>query len=310
MTLRLSLIIPAHNESQRLGAGYERVAPVLAKIGAENFEVIVIDDGSSDDTLSVAGSLYGHFANTLFLRQPVNLGKGAAIRLGMSVARGTYVIAADADMAIDPEYFEPILKALSNAHVAPGSRTTEGAIRYESSVRTWAGALFNRIVRHYIKTSLRDTQCGCKGYQTGAGRLLSLLGMVDGFAFDAEVFYLAGQLGLHVKPVHVTWKDVAGSKVRVGRDSLRMLKDMRGLKKTPYQNPVVELPADVDKAALADAAKKARVQGLVLARGETNALCVLPRDGSLGGLGIAASLKGTLRLASLSELRSRTYEAV
>jgi len=310
MSIRVSLIIPAHNEALRLGAGYERVLPALERIGNENLEVIVIDDGSTDDTLQVAGALYGHFTNTLFLRQPENLGKGAAIRLGLSVARGTYALAADADMAIDPEHFDAILEALSTAHVAPGSRADRGSIRYDSRLRTWAGAFFNRIVRHYTETSLRDTQCGCKGYQTGAGRLLSIVGMIDGFAFDAEVFYLAQLLGLGVSPVHVTWRDVAGSKVRVGRDSLRMLRDMRGLKKTKYENPVVELPVDVDRNELAVAAKKARVQGLVLARGTTNALCVLPRDGSLGGLGIAATLNGTLRLARVSELRGRTYEAV
>ena len=310
MTIQVSLIIPAHNESSRLAAGFGRVAPALELIGDEHLEVIVIDDGSTDNTLEEAGRLYGHFSHTLILRQPTNLGKGAAIRLGMSVAQGSYVIAADADMAIDPVHFSEILKALEDAHVAPGSRVLDGSIRYESHLRTWAGALFNRVVRHYTKTTLRDTQCGCKGYQTGAGRLIAILGLIDGFAFDAEVFYLAHQLGLTVSPVHVTWQDVAGSKVRVGRDSWQMLRDMLGLKKSPYENPVVEFSEDIDVEELARNAKQARVQGLVIARGANDVLVVLPRDGSLGGLGIAAAMGGTLRLASLSELKGRSYQAL
>ena len=117
-------------------------------------------------------------------------------------------------MAIRPECFPAILEALDTAPLAPGSRTSSGSIKYESILRSAAGGVFHRLVRHYSGTSVRDTQCGCKGFQLGSARLLALVGMIDGFAYDVELFYLADQLGLGITPVNVEWDDVAGSSVK------------------------------------------------------------------------------------------------
>jgi len=310
VAIELSIIIPAYNEAGRLANGYERLRPVLEALDLTTTEVIVIDDGSSDATLKVAHDVYGHLPEKLFVQQPRNFGKGAAVRLGIAVARGANVIAADADMAIDPSHFPEIVSALSNSPLAPGSRTSNGRIGYESTLRTVAGVVFHRLVRHYAGTDVRDTQCGCKGFQLGPARLLALLGMIDGFAYDVEIFFLAEQLGLDVHPVPVEWEDVSGSSVRVSRVSFDMLRDLRNLSKTHYENPVIEFAPDIDVPSIGRAARQARIQGLVVARGTANALLVLPRDGALGGLGIAAALDGTLRTARLGELRERTYEAV
>jgi glycosyltransferase involved in cell wall biosynthesis len=260
--------------------------------------------------MQVAHDLYGALPLTQFVQQPVNQGKGAAVRLGIAVAHGRYVIAADADMSIHPRHFVEIISALANSELVPGSRVEHGHIDYDSPLRTWAGKVFSRLARHYSGTALRDTQCGCKGFQQGPARLLGLLGMIDGFAFDAEMLFLAMQLGLTVTPLKVTWDDVSGSSVRMGRDTLAMVRDLRALPRTHYVNPVVELDRDVQVSDVDNAARQTRVQGLVLARGAQNALLVLPRDGSLAGLGIAVVLHGTLRTAGLGELRARTYEAV
>ena len=310
MAITTSLVIPAYNESARLGAGFERLRPTLETMGTDSTEVIVIDDGSSDDTARVAHEVYGHLPHTLFVRQPVNRGKGAAVRLGLGLASGDYVIATDADMAIKPNQFPDVVARLHDVALVPGSRVHERHIRYDSVPRTLAASTFNRFVRHYAHTTLRDTQCGCKGFQRGPGRLLGLLGMIDGFAYDAEMFYLASQLAIQVEPLSVTWDDVSGSSVKMGRDSLTMLRDIRSLKSTHYENPVVELVTNVDVAAVADAARQARVQGLVVARGDENALLVLPRDGAPAGLGVAVVLDGKLRTATIEELRGRTFEAV
>jgi dolichyl-phosphate beta-glucosyltransferase len=273
-------------------------------------EVIVVDDGSTDSTLKVAHDVYGHLPEKLFVQQPRNFGKGAAVRLGIALARGTNVIAADADMAIEPSHFPEIVEALRDSQIAPGSRTNEGRISYESALRTVAGGVFHQLVRHYADTKIRDTQCGCKGFQLGPARLLALLGMIDRFAYDAEMFFLAEQLGLSIRPVPVEWDDVSGSSVKVSRVMLNVLGDLRTLKKTHYENPVVAFAPDVERGALAREARLARIQGLVVARNPANALLVLPRDGALAGLGIAEALKGTLRTARIAELRDRTYEAI
>ncbi len=309
-TIELSIIIPAYNEAARLANGYERLRPVLDEMDLATTEIVVIDDGSADSTLKAAHDVYGHLPETLFVQQPRNFGKGAAVRLGIALARGANVIAADADMAIDPSHFPEIVSALKDSPLAPGSRTSDGRISYESALRTIAGGAFHQLVRHYARTDVRDTQCGCKGFQLGPARVLGLLGMIDGFAYDAEIFFLADQLGLGVHPVPVEWDDVGGSSVKVSRVSFNMLRDLRHLSRTHYENPVVEFAADADARAIGLAARQARVQGLAIARGESNALLVLPRDGALAGLAIAEALHGTLRTTGLDELRDRTYEAV
>ncbi len=310
MAITTSIVIPAYNESARLAAGYERLRPTLDVLNPDATEIIVVDDGSNDDTLHVAHDVYGHLPHTLFVQQPVNCGKGAAVRLGIALARGDNIIATDADMAINPRHFPDIVAALAHCPLVPGSRVRDHHIRYDSPLRTLAGGTFNHFVRHYTGTTLRDTQCGCKGLQRGPARLLGLLGMIDGFAFDPELFYLADQLGLRIEPLNVTWDDIHGSSVKIGRDSLAMLRDLRSLRRTRYENPVLELERNVDIAAVDRAARQARMQGLVVARSEDNALLVLPRDGAAGGLGMAAVLKGTLRTTGLAELRGRTLEAV
>jgi glycosyltransferase involved in cell wall biosynthesis len=306
----LTIVIPAFNESARLQDGLDRLAPALGELGESNVEVIVIDDGSSDDTLRRAHEVYGHLEHALFLQQPTNLGKGAALRLGMGLARGTHVITADADMAIDPAQFSLFTTALRTSAFVPGTRAIKGRIAYGSPVRTVAGTVFHHFVHHYTRTAQRDTQCGCKGFDLGAARLLASLAMVDRFAFDVELFYLADQLGLSVTPLLVTWRDVPGSSVRPVHDSLVMLRDIRGIRTTRYENIVAELSPEVRVDEIAPVAREARLQGLVLARGNENALLVVGRNGGPGGLGVAKALGGQMRTTNLAELRGRTYEAI
>jgi hypothetical protein len=137
-----------------------------------------------------------------------------------------------------------------------------------------------------------------------------LLGFYDRFIYDAEMLYLADQLGLSITPFDVTWDDIAGSSVRVGRDSIQMIRDLRSFSRTHYENPVVVLPRLVDVALVDQVARQSRMQGLVVARGALDSLLVLPRDGALGGLSVATALGGTFRTAGLSELSGRTFDAV
>jgi dolichyl-phosphate beta-glucosyltransferase len=164
VTISTSLVIPAYNESLRLAAGFERLRPVLEQMGPEQIEVIVVDDGSGDDTMKVAQDVYGHLPHALFVQQPQNRGKGAAVRLGISVARAPLVIATDADLSIRPIHLPEMIVALRESPLVPGSRDHDTADGYDTFLRTMAGRVFNRLVRHYTGTKLRDTQCGCKGF--------------------------------------------------------------------------------------------------------------------------------------------------
>lgn len=307
--LAVSIVIPAYNESARLAAGFERLRGPLEALGPDATEVVLVDDGSRDDTMAVAHRVYGHLPHFRGVRQEPNQGKGAALRLGFAVASAPLLITADADLSIRPAHFPDFVAALASCDVAPGSRQDAGG-DYQSAVRTVATRVFNGLVRHYTGTRLRDTQCGGKGFRTGAARALGLLGFADRFAFDAELLYLAQRLGLRVAPVEVGWDDIAGSSVHVARDSLQMLRDLRSLRRTRYENPVVECARDVSVDEVAALARAARLVGLVVARGAHDALVVLPRDGATGGAGLAAGLGGRLRTALVDELAGRELAAV
>jgi len=134
--------------------------------------------------------------------------------------------------------------------------------------------------------------------------------MVNRFAYDAEIFFLADQLGLAISPVTVKWDDIPGSSIKVSQVSRNMLGDLRHLSRTRYENPVIELESGIDAQSVREASRQARLQGLVLVRAQAFDLLVLPRDGALGGLSVAAALKGRLRTGELHEFRGRTLEAV
>jgi glycosyltransferase involved in cell wall biosynthesis len=305
-----SLVIPAFNEAARLAAGFERLRPTLEIIGAERTEIVMVDDGSRDETMRVAHQVYGHLEHFRLVQHPHNMGKGAAVRTGLAHAHVSKVIVADADMSIRPEHFVNILDALDHAAMAPGSRAINGTIRYETLTRTVSGSAFHALVRHYTRITTRDTQCGCKGFQLAPGRLLALLGLITDFAYDVELFYLARELGLVVDPVAVTWDDIEGSTVRFANAKSQLLRDLRGIARTDYQCPVVEVGADVTLEDVRRAAVDARAGGLVVARGEDNALVTLARDAAVAAWGVAQSLHGVVRTTTLSELRGRRLEAV
>ena len=310
MAPTLSLIIPAYNEATRIETGYTRLAPALERVGRDDVEVIIVDDGSSDDTGRIAAKVYGQLPHSLVVRREVNEGKGAAFRLGVAVARSHNVIVCDADMAIDPVHVPDVLEALGRDPLAFGSRAIDGKIHYTSWVRTSTGAVFNAIVRRETGTSVRDTQCGFKGFTLGAARALACFGWVDGFAYDVELLFLASQLGMTVGSVGVTWDDVSGSSVRLVSDSRKMLRDIRQIRRYPYEAIVVRVNGSVDSATVRTAALSSRLQGAVIAHGDSDAIIVLPHDGALSGVAIAEATGGTMGVATPFDVADRRFEAV
>lgn len=305
-----SLVIPAFNEAARLAAGFDRLRPTLEALGGGTTEIVMVDDGSSDDTMRVAHRVYGHLEHFRLVQHAHNMGKGAAVRTGLAHARHHKVIVADADMSIRPEHFASVLDALDRAPMAPGSRARDGKILYETMTRSVSGTAFHLLVRHYTKLAVRDTQCGCKGFELATGRLLSHLGMITGFAYDVELFYLARQLGIEVETVPVTWDDIAGSTVRFANATRQLLRDLRGIPRTRYECPVVEVDPGVRLEDVRLAAVEARVAGLVVARGDQGDAIITPRDRAVAAIGLAAALGGRLRTATLPELAGRSLDAV
>jgi hypothetical protein len=223
-----TIIIPAYNESKRLGAGVGRLEAAAAegRLDLLATEVLFVDDGSTDDTALVAQRLAEALPHAHVLRQPVNRGKGAAVRAGVRAARSAKLVFTDADLAIDPRQLPTLLAALDDAPVAVGTRAIGGHIDYGDWLRTRAGRSFNLLVRLLSQISMRDTQCGFKGARTAEAKLLFHYTTIDGFAFDVELLARAVGLGWTVREVPVSWRDVPGSHVDVARHSLTMLSDL------------------------------------------------------------------------------------
>ncbi len=241
----LSIVVPAHNEAGRI-LPYLRQITEYFRNQDRPYEVLVVDDGSTDATAACVE----HFSRTApavqILRLPECRGKGAAVRHGMQSAAGYLQLFADADGATPIQEFARLEKALAEgADVAIGSRAL-AAQRSEFTVqarhyRSFLGTLFNAAVRRSGIRGISDTQCGFKLFRRVVAQDLFGYSSIDGFGFDLELLYLAQQRGYRIAEVPVNWSDQPGSKVRVFRDGLAMLRELavirrnygKGLYNTP-----------------------------------------------------------------------------
>jgi glycosyltransferase involved in cell wall biosynthesis len=222
-TPALSVVIPAFNEAVRLAATLDALD---AATQAQDVEVLVVDDGSTDDTFGVAERALDP-ARDRVLRLPANAGKGAAVRAGVLESRGAAVVYMDADLATDLEALPRFLDALGDADLVVGSRTLPDAVvRDGTRDRATMAWVFNRIVRVSTGIKARDTQCGFKAVRGDVARELFALARCDRFAFDVEILLLARRLGLTVVELPVAWTAVEGSSVRRLADSARAAYDV------------------------------------------------------------------------------------
>jgi len=224
----LSVIIPAYNEQARLAPHLGHVIAYLHERFLD-FELIVVDDGSTDQTASVVTAAFqGEPRARLIAYQP-NRGKGYAIRTGVLASRGEQVIFLDADLSTPVEEIPRALELLQTADIVIGSRDLPGAdIRVpQPPYRRLASEIFKWV--RYLMIGLwniSDTQCGFKAYRGPAARQLFALAQVERFLFDVEILYLADRAGLRILEIPVRWTDASGSKVRFWENLIHMIPDL------------------------------------------------------------------------------------
>jgi dolichyl-phosphate beta-glucosyltransferase len=218
----LSVIIPVHNETNRLPPSLEKIDTFLSKQDFEA-EVVIVENGSSDDTLALAQSYAQRMPNLRVFHEDAR-GKGLAVRRGMLEARGDYRFLCDVDLSMPIEevlHFLP--PALDNVDVAIGSREVPGAVRYdEPGYRHLIGRFFNTLVRWLVLPGLQDTQCGFKCFRGDVAEAIFPLQSLTGMSFDAEVLYIARKLGYDIQEVAINWYYNSDSRVRLVRESLTM----------------------------------------------------------------------------------------
>lgn len=221
----ISVVIPAYNEESRLGATLERILAYFEGSDAA-FEIIVVDDGSTDRTSEVAKAT----GKVRVEKLERNRGKGAAVRTGMLIAQAPWVLFCDADLATPVEELDRLLAqaARRQADVVVGTRAhAESDIRVRQPVRReMMGRVFNLFVRSMMLSDFKDTQCGFKLFTREAARRIFSHARVDRFAFDVEVLLLAKKMGLKVVEVPVAWRHFEQSSVSPTGDAPRMLLDL------------------------------------------------------------------------------------
>ncbi|OLC58538.1 MAG: hypothetical protein AUH77_02925 [Candidatus Rokubacteria bacterium 13_1_40CM_4_69_39] len=214
-----SVVIPAFNEARRLPSYLDDVVSFFEGRG-EPYEVIVVDDGSTDDTPALVEARVRELASVRLLRLPVNAGKGAAVRAGMLAARGVYRLFTDADGATpiaEVKRLEPAL--LAGADVVIGSRVLVDPSVSVAALphRVAAGRVFNWLVARLGLRSVADSQCGFKVFSAAAAERLFVGLRTRGFGFDVELLLAAQAAGYRVVEIPVNWADQPGSKVGVFR---------------------------------------------------------------------------------------------
>lgn len=218
----LSVVVPVHNEASRVVAGLQALVDYLGALGLTS-EIVVVDDGSSDQTVRLARPLLP--ATAQLLQEP-HRGKGGAVRAGMLRARGEFIIFLDVDLATPLRFIAPCVERLrASADVVIGSRrTAEARIeQHQARLRELLGQGFSMLSRLVTGTRVSDFTCGFKGFRREAAQAVFSLQRVDNWSFDAEVLFLASRLGLRVQELPVVWTNDTRTKVRLGRDILGSL---------------------------------------------------------------------------------------
>lgn len=236
MKPEISIVVPAYNESERLGDPLSKVLEFAAASG-EEIEVIVVDDGSSDDTAAVAEQTFTLYpsVDSRLIRYEKNRGKGFAVRTGLAAAKADITLFTDADLSTPIEEMSKLTAPLvSGAHdVAFGSRALDRTLigTHQPWRREQGGKVMNLIIRKMSGLPFYDTQCGFKAFNMKKFRPLLDVMQIDRFGFDVEFLFVAAHNGLKLSEIPVRWNDVAGSKVSVVRDSRRMITELMQIRR-------------------------------------------------------------------------------
>lgn len=222
----LSIIIPALNEEGRLPKTLHRIHAYLSARHLRA-EVLVVDDGSRDNTRKIVEDLTGRFPEVRLISNGRHCGKGFSVRHGMLEARGEIALFSDADLSAPIEEADKLVAALREGHYdgAIGSRAIDrGLIEvHQSRLRELAGIIFNHVARSVTGVRFADTQCGFKAFRHERARILFEQQRIQGFGFDPEILFLARRHGLRVVEIPVRWAHHRGTKVNVFTDGVRML---------------------------------------------------------------------------------------
>jgi glycosyltransferase involved in cell wall biosynthesis len=227
-TLQYSIVIPAFNESARIEAALQEVTACVERHGWAA-EVIVVNDGSHDDTAAIVRRWMERKPYMRLLENPGNRGKGYSVRHGLLDAKGAIVMFTDADLSAPMDEAELLFAAIDDgADVAIGSRWLERTRQtiHQPLYRQLFGRCFNLVTRMIMHLPYADTQCGFKAFRRDAAQAIFPLQRIERWGFDPEILFIAQRLKFAVREVPVTWGHDERSRLSYLRDGMRMLEEM------------------------------------------------------------------------------------
>lgn len=219
--MELSVIIPAYNEEKRLASSLKVTLDFLKS--KKDYEVIVVNDGSKDDTANIASKF-----DVKLVSYQENRGKGYAIKRGIEEAKGHYILFLDADNATPISEMDKLLPKLKDYDIAIGSRYIPGSMieRRQPWYRVMIGRMGNRVIRFLLIRGINDTQCGFKAFRKEAAKELFAKLQTYRFGFDIEVLARARKKKYKIIELPVSWHHTENSQVRFLRDSYKTLIDL------------------------------------------------------------------------------------
>src|SRR5512142_144001 len=219
-----SIVVPAYNESARLGSSLEKILGYVQKRGWQA-EILVVNDGSRDNTAEIARSFERRYGVVRLIENPGNRGKGYSVRNGMLHASGDKLLFTDADLSSPIEESEKLFAALDDgAEVAMGSRWLQRELQTERQPlhRQFLGRLFNLVLRIVLGLKYKDTQCGFKAFTRRAADVIFPRQQIERWGFDPEILYLARKFHLKTLEVPVGWAHDDRSKINPVVDGVKM----------------------------------------------------------------------------------------
>ncbi|MDR3763211.1 MAG: glycosyltransferase family 2 protein [Acidobacteriota bacterium] len=228
MSKLYSIILPAFNESARIGPGLQKAVDFVRQ-HQWNVEIVVVNDGSRDDTAEIVKGFMAQAPEIRLLENPGNHGKGYSVRNGMLNARGEILLFSDADFSSPIGEAVKLIAAIEEgADVAFGSRwlLAETQTKRQSLLRQFVGRAYNLLMRLTLGLPYRDTQCGFKAFTRAAAETIFTRQQIEGWGFDPEILFIARKFGLKMIEVPVEWANDDRSKINPIVDGIKMFVEL------------------------------------------------------------------------------------
>jgi len=228
LDMKLSIIIPCYNESKDIAKNVDIVKDYL-KENKIDYELIVVNDGSKDNTKEVIESI----PDIIPVSYEPNRGKGGAVKEGILNATGDYVLFMDADLSTDISAINQVVEIAPTCDLLIGSRHAKGSVikKKQPLLRVFIGWCCRLLVNMKFHTHLKDTQCGFKAMRLDVAKKIIEKQLINNFAFDVEYIYIAKLNNLTIKELGITWSDDRESTVSPFKSSIKFFKDLRFIKK-------------------------------------------------------------------------------